>query len=425
MSRFSDTVRILLLTPQLPYPPHQGTSLRNFNIIRGLASQPQYELSLLTFRADGQEEEAARVRLAEFCHEIRVVPVPQRTYRQRLLRLVTDRRPDMAHRLQSEAFDVTLREMLAARHYDIVQIEGIELARVIPLVREARPDARILFDDHNAEAELQRRAFLTDVRQPRRWPLAAYSFVQARRLRRYEAWTCREADAVTVVSEADRRHLQQLVAGLEPTVVPNCIDVQTYQVACSGDGLAGDVPRFDVLFSGKMDYRPNVDAVLWFAREVWPLIRKQRPGATFGVVGQKPHARLEPLREVEGITLTGFVPQIQPYLAGAALFVMPFRMGSGTRLKLIEAMAAQKAVVSTRIGVEGYPVIDGKHLLLADEPAAFANAVLSLLGDEEKRRRMGAEAAQLAMQYDWRQVIPLFSKVYDAMGLRGVKSATG
>jgi glycosyltransferase involved in cell wall biosynthesis len=411
MSRSPDTMQILLLTPQLPYPPHQGTSLRNFNIIRGLALQSNYELSLLTFRAPEQDEDVARAKLAEFCSEVRVVPVPQRTHGQRLRRLLTDRRPDMAHRLQSGAFDIALREMLAAHPYDIVQIEGIELARVIPLVREARPAARIVFDDHNAEAELQHRAFLTDVRQPRRWPLALYSFIQARRLRRYEAWTCREADAVTVVSKADRRHLQGLVPGLEPTVVPNCIDVQAYQTAAGAD-----VPQYDVLFSGKMDYRPNVDAVQWFAREVWPLIRAGQPAATFGVVGQKPHARLEPLREVEGITLTGFVPQIQPYLAGATVFVMPFRMGSGTRLKLIEAMAAQKAVVSTRIGAEGYPVVEGRHLLLADEPADFARAVLSLLRDEEKRSQMGAEALQLATQYDWRQVIGLFSEVYASIG---------
>jgi glycosyltransferase involved in cell wall biosynthesis len=265
-----------------------------------------------------------------------------------MIRLFTDRRPDMAHRLYSRAFEAALIEVLAGERFDVVQIEGIELAWLMPLIHLHSPAGRIVFDDHNAEAELQRRAFLTDVGNPRRWVAALYSWIQAGRLRRYERWACRTADAVVVVSQADAGHIQALDANLSVTVIPNCIDVTDYQT----DSRPGD-PRFDLVFSGKMDYRPNIDAVLWFAREIWPLIRRERPETTWAIVGQKPHARLDWVKELPGVTVTGWVEAVQPYLAGAAVYIMPFRLGSGTRLKMIEAMAAGKAIVSTAVGAEG------------------------------------------------------------------------
>jgi glycosyltransferase involved in cell wall biosynthesis len=268
----------------------------------------------------------------------------------------------------------------------------------------------LVFDDHNAETELQRRALFTDLRQPRRWVAALYSMMQVGRLRRFERWACETADAVTVVSEADAGHISQLGVGTPVTVVPNCLDVLETQAKLKEGGRKFG---YDLVFSGKMDYRPNVDAVLWFAAEIWPLIKAKRPQTTWAIVGQKPHARLERLQEMEGVTVTGWVEEVRPYLAGAAVFVMPFRMGSGTRLKLIEAMAAAKAIVSTGIGAEGFPVTDFKELLLADEPVKFANSVLTLLSGGEMRRKLGREAAEFAKGYDWRVVVPRFEAVYE------------
>ena len=397
-------MKLLLLTPQLPYPPQQGTSLRNYHILRGLAGR--HALSLLSF-VEPDQPLTADSPLHALCRRIVTVPVPQRSGRQRLWRLLVDSRPDMAHRLQSDAFDAALRGLLAEEAFDVVQIEGIELARALPLIRQASPASRILFDDHNAEAELQYRNFLTDLRQPRRWPAAAYSLVQTGRLRRFERRTCQAADWVSVVSPADRAHLCRLLPALEPLVVPNSIDVTQYQVA-----VTDDTPRFDVVFIGKMDYRPNIDAALWFGREIWPRVLRARPGSTWAVVGQKPHARLAWLGELPGVTVTGRVAEVQPYLAGAAVFVMPFRAGSGTRLKFIEAMAAGKAIVSTTVGAEGFPVGHGREVLLVDEPAAFAAAVVGLLSRPGERARLGHAARQFAAGYDWRAVVPLFETLW-------------
>ena len=400
-------MNLLLLTPQLPYPPHQGTSLRNFHIIRGLADH--HAITLLSFLEDNQSADPqANAPLFELCRQIVTTPVPQRSKGKRLGQMVGTRRPDMEHRLNSPAFAARLKELLTAVSFDVVQVEGIELARYITIVRTVSPQSKVVFDDHNAETELQRRNMQTDLADTRRWPTAAYSWVQMRRLARFEAWACRAADAVTAVSDTDALHLQALAPRLPMpiTVIPNSIDVAQYQLDPK------DARPFDIVFSGKMDYRPNVDAVLWFADEVWPQVAAQRPSTTWAIVGQKPHDRLERLRGLPGVTLTGWVRRVQPYLAGARVVVMPFRVGSGTRLKLIEAMAAGKPIVSTAVGAEGFPVRHGREIWLADTAQELGTAVLHLLTHPDECARLGAAAQQFARQYDWRVVVLQFEPVY-------------
>ncbi|MBC7236429.1 MAG: glycosyltransferase, partial [Chloroflexi bacterium] len=277
--------RILFLTPQLPYPPEQGTALRNYNLLREVSRQ--HEVSLLSFQEAGAPLPEA---LSRVCVEVRTVIAPQRSWRERMGTLLSSPLPDMAHRLWCKAFEEALREMEPAR-FDLVQVEGIELARYGLAVRAwcGPKGPRIVFDDHNAEYVLQRRAFEADRGQPGRWPAALYSLVQWQRLRRFEREVCRAVDGVVAASEADAQALRALVPGLEPLVVPNGVDVERYH-----PGLADSVPLDHpaVVFTGKMDFRPNVDAVLWFGREVWPRIVRQRPEARFYVVGKSPHRRL-------------------------------------------------------------------------------------------------------------------------------------
>ncbi len=388
--------------------------MRNFHIIRGLAER--HEITLLSFLEETQSAaQTAIVPLLTLC-EVHTVPIPQRSPGKRLWQLVTTRRPDMAHRLYSPVFAAELRRLLAENQFDIVQIEGIELARYIKAIRVATKTSKIIFDNHNAETELQRRNFLADLCQPRRWLAAAYSWVQAVRLRRFERWALTVADGVTAVSDTDKQKLERLIINNEQLtikVIPNCIDVQAYQDR-AGFPEPTASQQFDLVFSGKMDYRPNVDAVLWFADEVWPGIRAQKPRATWAIVGQKPHPRLERLHDVPGITLTGWVDSVMPYLIGAAVYIMPFRVGSGTRLKLIEAMAAGKAIISTRVGAEGFPVQDGREILLAETAEEMETAVLYLLNHPTESEQLGRAACQFARQYDWRQVVPRFDALYQS-----------
>ena len=397
--------RVLVLTPQMPYPPQQGTSLRNYHILRALALS--HEVTLLSF---ADTEPSAIAPLHEIARVLPPVPVSGRDTVQRLRALLTSRRPDLAWRLHSTDFAAALDDALRSQPFDVVQIEGIELAWVIERVRASAPAARIVLDCHNAETELQRRAFDRDRLRPARWPAAGYSAAQIGRLAHFERWALQAADAVVAVSEEDRRFLAALLERPDEaiTIVPNMIDVAEYRT----NRPAPPEVQFDVVFTGKMDYRPNVDGVLWFAEAIWPLIRRRRPATTWAVVGQKPHARLTALRELAGVTVTGRVPEVQPYLTGASVTILPLRIGSGTRLKLIEAMAAGCAIVSTRLGAEGFAVTDGRELLLADTAEAIAAAVLDLLDHPQRRAELSGRAVAFAAQYDWRRQAPLLDAVY-------------
>lgn len=395
-------MRVLFLVPQIPYPPRKGTALRNWGLISGLAER--HEVAVLSFLDPGQSPELDDL-LARTCR-VAVVEPPTRTLRDRARDILTTRQPDMALRLASETYAQHLQDWLARERFDVVQIEGIEMAPYLDVVRGTRSRPLLVFDDHNCEYLLQRRTFLTDLRVPSRWPGAVYSLIQWSRLRRYEARICRRADRTLAVSHADAAALRRLAPNLDVAVVPNGVDTRAYRQAPS---VSGSV----LVFTGTMDFRPNVDGVLWFTREVLPRIRAGRPDVRLIVVGQRPHERLDHLRRDPAVEMTGWVEDVRPHIAEAAVYVVPLRMGGGTRLKLLEAMAMGKAVVATRLGAEGYPVTDGHELLLADAPADFAAAVISLLDAPERRAELGRAArAFVEGRYDWRAIVPLVEAVY-------------
>jgi sugar transferase (PEP-CTERM/EpsH1 system associated) len=409
-------MRILFLTPQLPYPPHQGTAMRNYGLVRGLAAR--HQVSLLSFLESNQSLEAA-APLLDLCQEVKTVPAPPpRSLARRARDTLTHRQPDMGLRLASPAFAHELAGWLARESFDVVHVEGIEMAPYLDLLFDG-PSPLVVFDDHNCEHMLQKRYAQIDARIPRRWAGALYSLVQWQKLRPYEASVCRRAHHVLAVSQTDAQALQRLVPGLDVTVIPNGIDCAQYQVAPEAQGP----PK--LVFVGKMDFRPNVDAVRWFADAIWPRVRAEVPEAHFYAVGQRPHRQLDRLRADPSLTLTGWVQEVQPYVAQATVYVAPLRMGSGTRLKLLEAMAMGKAIVSTRLGAEGLsegssaqegdkPVLE---LVDDNDPQAFADAVVALLREPARRAALGAAArAFVRARYDWRVIIPRLEAVYKVRG---------
>lgn len=413
--------RILMLTPQLPVPPQaltgtsQGTTIRNFNLIAGLARH--HTVDLATFLPPGETDgrEYATDLLRGYCRTVTVVPQPVRTQTQRMRDTLFSALPDMALRLWSPHMMDEVAGMMRAEAYDVIQIEGIEMAPYLfglltGLVTRMKR-ARLVFDDHNAEYVLQRRAFSTDIRRPQRWLAAGYSLIQWQKLARYERRTCRAADRVVAVSEADREALQKLTPGLAVAVIPNGVDLNFYR---PGVVLPlPDLKPFALVFTGKMDYRPNVDAVLWFAEEVLPRIRAEVADAHFYVVGQKPHERLASLAGRTDVTVTGRVPDVRPYIAGAAVYVTPLRIGGGTRLKVLEAMAMGQPMVSTRLGCDGFPFVDGREVRFADQPEAFARTVVELLRDRPGGEALGRAArAYVEAHFGWEAIVPRLEALY-------------
>lgn len=402
------TPKLLFLTPDLPYPPHQGAAIRTFNLIKNLA--PSHEIHLLSFV---QQSNASRRpgTLSTYCANMATVPAPSRSSKSRALSVLFSSKPDMALRLPSRRFANQLRLCLLRERFDFVQVEAIEMAQYgLAVKRMSLPSQpQVVFDDINAEYLLQKRAFESDVGHPPHWLGALYSLIQWQKLRRYEAKVCRQVDRVVVVSPADREALLELVPELHSTVVPNGVDTSYYTP--TEREKESDTT---LVFTGKMDFRPNVDAVLWFAREVLPLIREAVPQARLRVVGRNPHPRLKPLAGRTDITLTGYVDDVRPHVAEAGVYVVPLRVGGGTRLKVLEAMSMGKAIVTTSLGREGIDVADGRELVIADDASAFARSVVDLLRDREGRRELGRAARSLAeSNHDWRHITPLLEQVYE------------
>ncbi len=404
-------MRILFLTSELPYPPYAGAPMRNFGIIEGLAD---HEIWLLSFHSK-QAIEPDRTPLARLCAAIATVSTPVRTAPDRLRTLLLTSEADIARRFHSPAFAAQLRQWLSATRFDVIQIENLEMAIYLPVIREVQPGTPVIYDAHNAEYALQQRIYETERGALTNLPGAFYSRLQAERVRRLEQSVCRRVDHIIAVSETDAGLLRALATGTPVTVVPNGISAHLYSQPAAEPV---DLEKPALVFTGKMDYRPNIDAALWFGQEVLPLVRQELPNAHFYVVGQSPHPRLNVLRGQCGVTLTGLVPEVLPYLQAASVFVVPLRMGSGTRLKVLEAMAAGCPIVSTTIGVQGLAIKDGQEVMIADTAKEFARSVVRLYRDSEQASLLGEKArAFVQARYDWSVLLPRLRAVYRELGV--------
>ena len=244
-----------------------------------------------------------------------------------------------------------------------------------------------------------------------RWPAALYSWLQLGRLARFEAEVCRMADAVTVVSAEDGAALAALAPGLKPMIVPNGIDLSEYQPLPEAQPSGNTI-----VFTGKMDYRPNLDAAMRLVNQILPRLQTGWPDIELQLVGQNPPPALLRLHAPPAITITGAVPDTRPFIAGAAVYAAPLRMGGGTRFKLLEAMALARPIVSTRLGAEGFDVETGREMLLADGAEEFAQAVLKLLNDHGKATEIGANGRRFVeLNYDWRSILPRLDAVHAAV----------
>lgn len=395
-------MRILIVTASLPYPLASGGAIRTFGILDGLY-QAGHEVTLLSF-ADQQVDLALSTR----CNAVITVQAPApRSKAQRLQTLILTQQADIASRFHSTEFENTLLNLIKTEAYDLIQFEGIEAATYLPTVRRHYPAAKLCFDTFNAEARLQAimaQIKFSDVRQ---FPSAVYSLIQSRRLHNYEAELCRLADLVIAVSEEDAAILDTYLSPHKPSiVVPSGIFSKDY-----GEDQPvqpADLGEAALVFTGKMDYRPNVDAMLWFTDRIWPRIER----GELWIVGQRPEPEIQKLSNDERIHVTGWVDSVQPYLKGAQLYIAPLRMGSGTRLKLLEAMAAGCAIVATDIAASGLLPEAKSTLIIADEPDAFANAIQQLLNNPILREELGSRARKAVhTYYDWHALLP---RLFDA-----------
>jgi len=396
-------VKILFVTPFLPTPPRFGAERRLDGLAQELARK--HDVSLLWFNFDNALVPESVAATRSYCRELFVTPVLHRNEaahkRFAQLRSVLTRHSFEHVRAAERAdFQAALNSVLLKQRFDVVQFESAALAAFeFPSSRDA---PLFVLDEHNIEYELGERMASASTSPPR----ALYNSLNWRKVRREERAAWRRFDGICVTSDRDRRTLLGDFGAARTAVVPNGVDTKAFARAPSPGQ-----PDL-LLFFGALNYFPNQEGLLHFIDEVLPQIRRLRPGVRLQVVGPNAPSSLRDRRD-QGVELVGLVDNVAAYLERAAAVVVPLRVGGGTRLKLLEALAMGKAVVSTRLGAEGIPVIDGQHLLLADDPTTFARQVTRLLEDPPFAERLGSEGRQLVMaSFAWPRIVAGLESFY-------------
>jgi sugar transferase (PEP-CTERM/EpsH1 system associated) len=379
-------------------PPDTGGKIRSYNILRELGRQ--HSVTFFSFYAahDGDLHPALKNIFDQAICVPLNLPAPKgaaemfgygiRLFCSEPYGISKYCRPQVHRRL---------RALLKQETYDVILCDFVSAAGVIPW---DSPIPKVLFT-HNVEATIWRRHY--EVATHPVWK--AISLLEWRKMEAAELRYLRLADRVLTVSQTDRDAFSTFLNPAKMTVISTGVDVDYFHpvpVQASPNSL---------VFTGSMDWLPNEDAILYFVDAILPLIKQQRPEVSLEVVGRSPSRKLQALAKSEkSVRLTGWVEDIRPFIARGSICIVPLRIGGGTRLKIFEAMAMGKAVVSTSIGAEGLPVKSGENILLADTPKEFADSVISLLGDAQERQRLGSAARALVQDnYSWPKVAESFA----------------
>jgi sugar transferase (PEP-CTERM/EpsH1 system associated) len=416
-------MKILWLKSDLLLPLDKGGKLRTWHLMRHLAAR--HEITYLAFAepnqlvTNGSRLTAALGKgmrdVAAHVEAIERTDPPKgslRFYADAALHLV-DPLPYAVGKYRSRAFRARLRELLATSQFDLIVCDFLFPAVNLP---KRLPCPAVIFT-HNVESEIWRRHAETKAGR-----LARLLYrIQYRRLLRYEGRTLARFDGVLAVSDADRDSFARLYPDAlraPASVVPTGVDVGFFPPSPS------DPASRRLVFTVSMDWLPNEDAMLYFCREVLPIIRTEEPDVQLSIVGRAPTPAVEKLARLDGVHVTGRVDDVRPYMRDAAVYVVTLRIGGGTRLKIFEAMAMGKAVVSTAVGAEGLPVTHGEHVLVPNEPRTFARAVVRLLRDVNRRRALEAAAHALVVEkYDWSAVAGELESALINIADRGLRNA--
>jgi glycosyltransferase involved in cell wall biosynthesis len=397
-------MKILLLTQVLPYPPDSGPKVKTLNVLKYLAQH--HEVTLASFVRGDQSADIEHLR--RYCRAVHTVPIQRGALADgvALLRSLASGEPWMMVRDDRAEMRALVDRLAAEDRFDIAHADQLNMCQYARRV----PGAFTVFDAHNALWVLYKRLAETMPHGPRRWLLER----DWRLLKTYEARIVREFAATTAVIEEDKAALEEtLGTRSQIEVIPITVDTdEEKRVARRPD--AGRVT-----FAGTMYWPPNIDGVGWFAREVWPLIRKVQPQAEADIIGARPPQEVVALgQNGSGLNVTGYVDSLTPYLEECGVFIVPLRAGGGMRVKILNALAHGLPIVSTTLGCEGIRVTHEHDILIADTPEAFAEAVLRVLGDRALAGRLADNGRRLAETvYDYRVACKPLDEIFQRAAL--------
>jgi len=396
-------MKILFLSPTVPFPLTDGGRIRVFNLLKQIATKSDVTLLALETQPSDAEGIAQLQQLGIQVHLIPNAPTLPPVSFGTLLKAFLKRQPITVARYDLPAYRQKFKELVETGSFNLVHYEMFHTAQF-------HTETRLpgVLSQQNVDSAIWRR-LCSETANP--FYKFAY-WTQQLAFQRYERVLSPKFDAVTCTSDIDAAVFQRHCARDAIEIIPNGVDVTHYQPDSSAEVSA------HLIYIGSMDWYPNEDAVSFFVDEVLPRIQESIPDVRFSIVGGNPSARVQKLTERKGVIVTGRVPEIKPYFAEATVFVVPLRIGSGTRLKILEALAMGKAIVSTSVGAEGLALKDGEEIFIADEPTVFADAVTRLLTDASLRRRIGENGrARVERDYDWRSIgeklHTLYTKILD------------
>jgi sugar transferase (PEP-CTERM/EpsH1 system associated) len=395
-------MNILFLSTENPYPPDGGHHLRTFNILKILADR--HKIYFVGF-AQNESEFKYIPEIKKFCETVDIYKVSKTGYNKTFFLLgcknLFSRHPLVAQRYFVKEARKKIEEILAHHSIDLVHMDMLALG----LYREELKGTPVILTNHNIEslrlyrwAEMEKNLFTKSL-----------LFYQYLKLRAFEQRICPEFDRCVVVSEYDKNHLRNLCGRDNFVVIPNGVDIQYFEPE------SVEVKRNHLVWVGGMTGPYNSDAVDFFIDKIWPAIKYGAPEATIDFAGGGPTQMLgSKALEDKSVRVLGFVPDIRPIVQRASVFVAPIRIGSGTKIKVLNAMAQAKPVVATTVAAEGIDVTPEKNILIADDPKEFAKKVVYLLNHEEIAKKMGEMARELIEEkYSWDIIAENIYRIYE------------
>lgn len=397
-------MKILLLSPWLPWPPFDGARIRIFETLRYLSRYHKVTLLAHLHRYDKGKDISP---LKELCERIETTIISDQTMAV-LLRLSAGLIRGISL-IQSFHYNSELAKLVwettSRESYDIIQVEFPFMARYASAINPQCCAKKVL-SMHNIESNRFEKELRFSSWNGRRLLLLLNYLL----FNSWEKKAIQQFDGITVVSIREQKWIQDHAPDAIVELVPNGVDTKYFFPSYASE----EDPS--IVFTGLMDYPPNVDAVIWFCNEILPIVHRKLPNLCFKIVGRNPHPKVLELGQKKGVYVTGEVIDIRPYIAESSAFIVPLRSGGGTRLKILQAMAMERPVISTGLGAEGLEVTHGVDILIADNADQFANHILWLLTSPEVGNRIGKAGRSLVVKkYDWEMCLRGFVNLYDKL----------